>query len=86
MFELNAKFIILCNLAHLKDDFCLLQLGSYFSKFGLGSIVLTQVNDEISEQSNITTANQTEVWKAGWNKFPSQTFLEVETKGNSKIR
>lgn len=59
MFELNAKFIILCNLAHLKDDFCLLQLGSYFSKFGLGSIVLTQVNDEISEQSNITTANQT---------------------------
>lgn len=36
VFELDSKFIILCNQAFLKDHFCLLHLGLYFSKFGLG--------------------------------------------------
>lgn len=57
VFELDSKFVILCNGPFLKDNFCLLHLGLYFSKSGLGWVDLTQLCEfpnEISEQSNIT--------------------------------
>lgn len=52
MFELDAKFIILCNVLYLMDTFCLLRLGSYFP--GLASVALCSQVTEMLEQSDIT--------------------------------
>lgn len=53
MFELDAKFIILCNVLYLTDMFCLLYLDLIFPS--LASVALcSQVIDEMLEQSDIT--------------------------------
>lgn len=39
VFELDSKFIILCNQTFLKDHFCLLRLGLHFLSLGLVELI-----------------------------------------------